>query len=91
MKPGRSKLFVALAGACAASLLLDTPAFAQSKVRLNIASSFALSLPLIGEVVPKLAQKVTRVRRHARAPRSRAKGGATIAGARCAAIGSRQR
>ena len=55
------KLSLALAGACAASVLLaSAPALAQSKVRLNVASSFALSLPLIGEVVPKLAQKVAR-------------------------------
>jgi TRAP-type mannitol/chloroaromatic compound transport system substrate-binding protein len=60
MTPRKSKLCLALAAACAASFLPTASALAQSKVRLNIASSFALSLPLIGEVVPKLAQKVTR-------------------------------
>lgn len=54
------KLSLVVAGACAATLGLVGPAQAQSKVRLNVASSFALSLPLIGDVVPKLAQKVAR-------------------------------
>lgn len=48
------------AGAMAALLFGAGSASAQSKVRLNVASSFALSLPLIGEAVPKLAQKVSR-------------------------------
>ena len=54
------KLSLALAGACTASILLAAPAQAQSRVRINVASSFALSLPIIGDAVPKLSQKVAR-------------------------------